>query len=311
MNPIDKETDGALFVRFLFRYRKIYLGVLVFSIVTGLIVSALMKPKYNSLGIVFPVYNNSIESVVENPVFGYDVEADRLLQVLYSEEVFDSCTVRFDLYSVFGVDPNLPESRDELKEEFESRVSFERTQYVSIVISASTTDPELSAELVNYIINLSDGIRNRIYKKNLFIVYQSLEREYNARRNNLDRLTDSVTSLRQSTNIEVLTLMNNQVVLKNNTTSAPRQQTQLERLLNNYLYEQNQVNLLAERYQRAKTQYERPTTHVFVLQLAKPSYLKRSPDFLINTLASAGICLLLITGFLLMRDKVKSIQLND
>lgn len=311
MNPIEREADGAMIIRFLYRNRKIYLGVVILAIIAALIFSAVVKPKYDAHAIVFPVQNNLIESVVENPVFGYDVEADRMLQVLYSDEVFDSCAVKFNLYSEYGFDPTLPESRDELKEAFYKRVSFSRSQYVSIIISATTDDPQMSADLVNYIISLSDGIRNRIYKKNLLIAYQSLEKEYSDRRNNLDRMTDSVTQLRSSTSAEVLTMMNNQVVLKNNDQSTSREQTALERLLNNYLYEQSQVNDLSGRYLRAKTQYERPTTQVFVLQYAQPSYKKVSPDFMKNILVTVLCSLIFLTGFILLRDKLSKITLRD
>lgn len=311
VNPIDNDADGAHVLRFLYRNRKTYLVVLVIAMILGILASMILKPLYNSFAIVFPVQNNSIESVVDNPSFGYDVEADRMLQTLYSEEVFDSCAAKFNLYHLMSVDPSLPESRDHLKQEFYNFVSFKRSQYVSIIISATTPDPQLSADLVNYIISLSDGIRNRMYKKNQYIVYQSLEKEYTGRRNNLDLMTDSVARLRGVTSVEVLTMMNNQIVLKDNNSQNPKEQTSLERLLNNYLFEQSQVNQLYERYEHAKTQYERPATQVFVLQYAKPSYLKRSPDFLMNILITVLCSLVFLTGFILLRNKLKSINFNE
>lgn len=311
MNPIDNDADGAQIIRFFYRYRKTYLLIIILALLAGVGISLLMKPKYNSFAIIFPVENNSIESVVSNPTFGYDVEADRLLQVLHSEEVLDSCAEKFDLYTVLNVDSSSPDARDQLKDKFSKQVSFSRSQYVSIVISATTTDPQLSADLVNYIISLSDGIRNRIYKNNLYIVYQSLEKEYRERQNYLDLMTDSVTRLRGSTSIEVLTMMNNQVVLKNNTSASSREQTNLERMLNNYLFEQSRINDLSERYLRAKTAYERPATQVFVLQQAKPSFKRRAPDYLANVLASLLCSLVFLTGFLLLRDKIKSVNLGD
>jgi uncharacterized protein involved in exopolysaccharide biosynthesis len=311
MKPIDNDADGAHIIRFLYRHRKLYIIVVLLGLIGGIAVSATMQPKYHSFAILFPAQNQSIESVVENPIFGYDIEADRMLQVLYSEEVLDSCAEKFDLYTVLHVDPNKLEARDELKSRFYKQVSFSRSQYVSIVISATTFDPQLSADLVNYIITLSDGIRNRLFKKNLTVVYQSLEKEYNERQNYLNLLTDSVTALRSSTNIEVLTTMNNQVVLKNNSISSAKEQTNLERMLNNYMFEQTKLNDLSERYRKAKTQLERPSTHAFVLQYAKPSYQKRSPNYITTALISMLCAVVFLTGFLLLRDKLKSINLRD
>jgi uncharacterized protein involved in exopolysaccharide biosynthesis len=311
MKPIDNDADGVQILRFIYRNRKLYLIVGGAAIVLAVLLSLMMKPQYNSSGIIFPAQNQSIESVVDNPVFGYDVEADRLLQVLYSEEVLDSCAVKFDLYYKYGVDPSSPDSRDQLKDKFYSQVTFSRSQYVSVVISATTDDAQMSADLVNYIINLSDGIRNRIYKKNLLIVYQSLEKEFTERQNYLNLITDSVTRLRSATNIEVVTTMNNQVVLKTNNTASSKEQTKLEQMINNYMYEQSRLNDLSERYRRAKTQYERPATHAFVLQYAKPSYKKRSPNYTTNVLISLLCSWIFLTGFLLIREKLKSINFRD
>lgn len=310
-NSPEKEADGTLLIRFFYRYRKIYLIVFLVSILGGLGVSLLLTPRYYSYAILFPVYNSSIESVVDAPVFGYDVEADRLLQVLYSEEVFDSCAAKFNLYQLMDVDSNTADARDELKEKFYDEVSFGRSQYVSVVISANTPDPQLSADMVNYIIRLSDGIRNRIYKNNLYIVYKALEGEYKAKRNQMDLMSDSVTALRMETSIEVLTMMSNQVVLKSNNATTSKEQTNLERLLNNYLFEQSRLNDLSERYMKAKTQYERPATQAFVLQYAKPSYKVRTPDHVINMLISVLCALVFLTGFLLMREKLMSMDLHD
>lgn len=311
MKPIDNDADGVQIIRFLYRNRKLYAIVGGAAIVLAILLTMMMKPSYNSDAIIFPAQNQSIESVVDNPAFGYDVEADRLLQVLYSEEVFDSCAAKFDLYNVYGVDPSSADARDVLKENFYSQVTFSRSQYVSVVISATTYDAKMSADLVNYIISLSDGIRNRIYKKNLLIVYQSLEKEFTERQNYLNLITDSVTALRSATNIEVITTMNSQVVLKTNDRTSSKEQTKLEQMINNYMYEQSRLNDLSERYRRAKTQYERPATHAFVLQYAKPSYKKRSPHYSTNVLILLLCSWVFLTGFLLIRDKLKSINLRD
>lgn len=311
MNPIGQDADGTQIIRFLYRNRKVYLITALIAITCGILVSLLMKPRYYSFAILFPAQNQSIESVVDNPAFGYDVEADRLLQVLYSEEVFDSCAAKFDLYDVLDVDPSELEARDQLKERFYKQVSFSRSPYVSIVISATMTDPQMSADLVNYIIALSDGVRNRLFKKNLNLVYQSLEKEYNERRAYLDLLTDSVTGLRGATNIEVLTMMSNQVVLRSNDMASAKGQTNLERTLNNYMFEQIRLNDLFERYRKAQTQLERPATHAFVLQYAKPSFKKRSPNFVTNVLVTLMCGMVFLTGYILLRDKLKGMNLRD
>jgi uncharacterized protein involved in exopolysaccharide biosynthesis len=309
--PSNPDTDGAHAIRFLFRNRITYLLVLVLAGIGGVIVSAMMTPKYFSYAIVYPAQNLSIESVVDNPVFGYDVEADRLLQIMYSEEILDSCAQKFDLYTKMDLDPNDLESREILKGKFYEEVSFSRSQYVSIVVSATTPDPQLSADIANYIVSLTDGIRSRIYKENLQIVYKSLEKEYQEKLGYVNLLSDSVTALRAQTSVEVLALMNNQIVLKSNNPEASKEQTNLERLINNYMFEQTRVNALAERYNKAKTQYERPSTKVFVVQYAKPTFKQRVPDYPSNVLITILCSLACTTGLLLLSERLKSLNLRD
>ncbi|MCK6638632.1 MAG: hypothetical protein L6Q81_01010 [Bacteroidia bacterium] len=303
------DDDGTQVIRFIHRNRKFYLFGSIAAIVAGLVLTLLITPKYMSYGVFFPVYNNSIESVVDNPVFGYDVEADRMIQILYAEEVIDSCNAKFKLYERFGIDPNEPEARDLLKKEFLETVNFSRSPYVSIIVSATTPDPQFSSDLVNYILSLCDGMRNRIYKKNIELAYVNLKREYQTKKEYLDELTDSVANLRSQTNVEVVSMINNQVVLKSSGGGNSRIQTELERVINSYLYETKRLNDIAERLDKAKTQFDRPTTKIFVLQQAKPSYYKASPSLIVNLSVSLACGLLFITGFRLLREKLNGVKL--
>lgn len=303
------DDDGTQVIRFIHRNRKFYLFGSIAAIVAGLVLTLLITPKYMSYGVFFPVYNNSIESVVDNPVFGYDVEADRMIQILYAEEVIDSCNAKFKLYERFGIDPNEPEARDLLKKEFLETVNFSRSPYVSIIVSATTPDPQFSSDLVNYILSLCDGMRNRIYKKNIELAYINLKREYQTKKEYLDELTDSVANLRSQTNVEVVSMINNQVVLKSSGGGNSRIQTELERVINSYLYETKRLNDIAERLDKAKTQFDRPTTKIFVLQQAKPSYYKASPSLIVNLSVSLACGLLFITGFRLLREKLNGVKL--
>lgn len=303
------DDDGTQVIRFIHRNRKFYLFGSAIALVVGAILTLLMTPKYMSFGVFFPVYNNSIESVVDNPVFGYDVEADRMIQILYAEEVIDSCNAKFHLYNRFEIDSTEADARDLLKKEFMETVNFSRSPYVSIIVSATTPDPQFSSDIVNYILSLCDGMRNRIYKKNIELAYLNLKREYQTKKEYLDDITDSVADLRALTSVEVVSMINNQVVLKSTGSGNSKVQTELERVINSYLYETKRLNDIAERLDKAKTQYDRPTTKIFILQQAKPSFYKTSPNLLVNLSVSLGCGLLFITGYRLLREKLNNVKL--
>jgi hypothetical protein len=57
-------------------------------------------------------------------MFGYDVEADRILQLLQSQEIQDSINAKFDLVSYYELDTLDERWRDELRKEFFANINF-------------------------------------------------------------------------------------------------------------------------------------------------------------------------------------------
>lgn len=296
----DEKADSQELIRFLFGKWKQIALVCFIALLGTAVVTFFLDKKYVSYGIIFPSNNNSVESVIDNPTVGYDVEADRLLQMLLSDAVFDSVTRRFDLVHYYEIDTADNDWRDKLHEEYSEDVSFTRSQYMSIIITARTSSPQLSADIVNYIIDRCDGLRNRIFKQNLYTAFKSIEKEFVEKKLYVDTLEKQIASLRSQTNAELVIMPNGQyVVLSNNTPDKSDINTRLERNMNLYVYEQHRLNDISGRYDKAKAQYERPVTLVFVLDRAVPSYHKVSPSYTVN-LAMAGITSLIFTIFYLM-----------
>jgi uncharacterized protein involved in exopolysaccharide biosynthesis len=305
-------AEGIRFLRFIYRKRKpvlyCFLGALL---VTGIVTARLPK-RYSSSAIIFPAYNNNLESVIDNPVFGNDVEADRVLQLLESDEVRDSVVEKFHLEKYYGIDKSAPDWNDRLRQKFIHDVNFERTQYMSIIIKAETQEPELSAGIAEYIIHLVDEVRSRIFKKNELTAFQQVEKEYTAKKQKVDSLKSKIASLRGNSNSDLVALINMQGNVQNIAGDLKKGiSTELERSLNQYIFEQSSLNEVTLRYEKAKSHYESPITQVYVVDHAKVSYKKVAPSFLIN-LALAGFCSLVFSiSFLLVYEKFSLISSPD
>src|SRR4051812_26625425 len=102
----NEKADSLELFGFLFRKRKIIIGAVLSAMVLAIIGTFMIPKKYASYGIVFPVSNNNVESVIDSPTFGYDVEADRMLQLLESDELRDSVTQKFDLLTYYKINRN-------------------------------------------------------------------------------------------------------------------------------------------------------------------------------------------------------------
>lgn len=216
------ESDGVKLIQFFINHRRILLFALVISIVASVVVTLVMKSKYESSGIIFPTPTNSPDKILAEPQFGYEVDADWLMQVLKSEIVRDSLNKTFNLTEYFDLDVNKHGWMDDLRKKYEDMMSFERTRYMSIEIKAKTKDPELSANIVNFIIDNIDPIREHIFKAN---TYQSLihfENTYFDKIEFINQLTDSIYTLREQNTNTSLDLLYNQIKNKQNEVNSWR-----------------------------------------------------------------------------------------
>jgi uncharacterized protein involved in exopolysaccharide biosynthesis len=193
MNTI---SEGAQFLRFLYRWRLLLLLALVVSIIATFVVTLLMPSKYESTGIIFPTPTNSPEKILSEPQFGYEVDADWLMQVLKSDIVMDTLVETFDLVQYYGIDTTDLKWRHELDRAYEKTMSFQRSRYMSIEITARTEDPELSAALVNTVIDRIDGIREDIFKENTRQTVLHYERAFFDKMDLISRMVDSLYALR-------------------------------------------------------------------------------------------------------------------
>lgn len=306
---VTEPMESIDFLRFIYSKRKPILFTVLGALALATIVTMLLPKRYSSSAIIFPVYNNNVESVIENPVFGYDVEADRLLQLLESDEVRDSVVAKFTLMNYYEIDNASLDKGDQLRQKFLNDVEFERTPYMSIVIKVETKKPDLSAEIANYIVHLANGVRGRIFKQNELAAYQQAEKELVAKQAIVDSLKKRINLLRGETHSDLVALVNMQGFVQTlggqgNTGTN----TELERLLNQYIFEQSRLNEIAGRYERAKAHYESPITQVYVVDRARVSYKKVSPSLLLN-LVIAGFCSLIFAiTFLMFYEKLRLIR---
>jgi len=228
------DSDGIKLIQFFIRNKKILLFALIISVVASVIVTLVIKPLYESTGIIFPTPTNSPDKILAEPQFGYEVDADWLMQVLKSEIVRDSINKTFDLVKYFDLNTDRPDWTDHLRKEYEDMISFERTRYMSIEISAKTRDPELSADIVNFVIDNIDPIREKIFKANTYQTLLHFEHIFFEKNEYINRLIDSIYNLRENNTNESLDLLYNQIKKKQKDITGWREE--LSEIRNKYKF---------------------------------------------------------------------------
>src|SRR5690606_5354954 len=128
----EQLADTAAFWNFL---RKHFKTLLLYGAIGGLgaLVITLFIPKeYKSYGIVYPPSSTSIENSIDYPNFGYDVEADRLMQIIESREIREEVIEKFDLVNHFEISKDSPTWHDNLMKKYYKNIKVERTVSMAV-----------------------------------------------------------------------------------------------------------------------------------------------------------------------------------
>lgn len=304
----EQQENNDLFrvIKFIIQHYKFYIKAIALSILLTVAITFLIPKQYKSSGIIFPTYSNSLEETYNNPMFGYDVEADRVLQILQSQEIQDSITRKFDLATYFELDTTDERWRDELRKEISSSVFFAKTPFMSIEISAKTKSPQLSSDIVNTIIGLIDPIRNRILKQNIIVAHHSIKNEYEAQKNSLDSLVSLIKNMRDEYGNPAISLLANQEF--NFDSKRTGNNTLLEEKIDKYLLQKVIYNDIKIKYERVKTQLGRPLPGIYVINYAVKSSKKVSPSFLINIAITTILSIILVSTVLVLKIKLKGLD---
>jgi len=306
MKEKKEKNDLLQIIKFIVLNYKFYLKSIAISFTLTVIISFIIPKQYKSTGIIFPTYSNSLEDTYNNPMFGYDVEADRLLQILQSQEIQDSISRKFDLVSYFEIDTTDEKWKDELQKEILTSVFFAKTPFMSIEISAKTKDPLLSSNIVNAIIGLVDPIRNRILKQNIIIAHQSISKEFENQKNILDSLVNSIKIMRDEYGNPSISLLSNHEF--NFDSKKTGNNTLLEEKIDKYILQKVIYNELKIKYERVKTQLERPLPSIYVINQGVISRKKVSPLLLVNVSITTILTIIVVSIVLVLKLKLKTLN---
>jgi len=287
----NKEANLNLF-QYLYDKRKQFIIVTILAIVLAVITVFLTPKKYASTGIVYAVPSNSYDRTIDNPGFGDEDDADQLVQLFKSNSVKEKLNKQFDLVSYYELDTNDLKWRYLLYKNMDGDISFNRTRYASVEISAETKSPELSANMVNYIIDLIDSERKTVYSTNVDNIVAHYQSEYNLKNTEVGKVLDTLYSIAGNGSGS-----NNRLFANRNKFMDERQRNahvlpadeaikrikgsnqtmEVELLINQYYFLQGRLNFIKEKLDRAELKQKMPVNSVYTVSKAQANYKKTSP----------------------------------
>jgi capsular polysaccharide biosynthesis protein len=307
ISDTEQTGDTIQLVKFLKKNLKMLFFYAVAGGALAFVLTFFMPKLYKSTGVVYPPSNPSIENSIDNPNFGFDIEADRLIQIFQSNALRDSVTQKFDLLSYYEIKKEDPEYFDKYIKKYKNDITFERSSSMSILISARTKDPELSANIVNYIIGVIDNIRENIYKQNIRMTWEHAEAEYNEQKSKTDSLQKLIMAGLSANNLNSLLLLasNSQISIDLEKLNAS-EKNKIDPKLGGEIFAFKNAN---ERFKESESRLIKlkkilttPVPKLFVIDRAKAHYQKVSPSFLTNILIGSFFALFTIVSILLFKS---------
>ncbi len=183
INKYEFDSSNVFF--FFIRWWK-HLAIVGFiGLLAGVIFSApvFITPMFESRATMFPAMPSSVSKSVimawsDFGTFGEKEESERILEILKSANLRDRVTERFNLMSHYEIPADSKYPKTYLTAEYRSNFKYSRTQYGAIEVRVRDKDPELAAEMANYVAAMVDTVMNDIRYKRLKLAHDVAEKEF-------------------------------------------------------------------------------------------------------------------------------------
>jgi len=320
------DTSNLLF--FLLRYRTLLIGASLAAAVLSAIASFMIQEKFLSTVILFPANTSSIskslmteDAGAKNDInaFGEEEQAEQVLQILNSDEIRGKLVAKYNLMEHYEIDQDDQYKLTALIKEWESNVSYKRTEFMSVRIDVLDTDPNMAALIANDIAAELDSAKNRMQQERAQGGLKIIEEEYFDMLAFMKTMDDSLTTIRKAGVIEyemqseMFAQEYYKLLAKGGNNSAALKKMAEEKevlaqygsaylsLTENLEFNREQLALLRAKWEQTKVDANQNLTHKFVVNRAYASEKKAYPIrwliVVVSTLSTFMLTILIIIGF--------------
>jgi len=212
---MEKKSTSKVFVnnafdliRFAWDKKWILILLSFVAFVAAVIISLSITPRFKSGVVLFPAASVSLsKSLVETSSistdnrdvlsFGEDEEAERMLQILHSNQIKDHIVRKFDLMNHYEIDMNKPYPYTKLENKYKGNIKFRRTEFMSIEINVLDEDPQMAADMANEIAAYIDSAIHIMQKERAIEAFNTVEKEFFNAEKEIRLISDSLQKIRQ------------------------------------------------------------------------------------------------------------------
>jgi len=166
-----KDFQSFDLIEVIWKWKWHLLAVFGLAAIISAVVSLTMKEEYLSSVTIYPAKSNTVTfSKIFNQdqsstQFGDEDEAEQAIQILGSAEIRTRIIEKYNLDSVYDVNPESSTRLSDLYEKYNSHVSAERTRFGSVLIKVFDVEPSRARDMANDLSMLLDTVKNRMIRE--------------------------------------------------------------------------------------------------------------------------------------------------
>ena len=177
----EYSSSAIHYIKLLMTWKKQFIVITLLAIGASALFSSawFIKPRYKSKATVYPA---NVEPYSEEST------TEQVLQVFQSNEIRNAVIQKFNLAKHYGVDTTGKEAQANLIGTYQFFVSISKTQFESIEIEVTDTDPQLACDMVNEIVLQLDKKVTSMHNLKSLEVKQMIEMQMKNKERQLDSM---------------------------------------------------------------------------------------------------------------------------
>ena len=203
MQSTSTETNTTnILVVILKNRKKLFLIGLVAALISS-VVSFLIKEKYKSVVVMFATQQHSfgeqmLEDLKKEDVLAYGEEedAERLMQIINSDQIKSKIIDRFDLWTVYNIAKTDPGAHTLIGKEYNNNVSASLTKFGGIEVEVLDESPKRAMEMANAIAAYTDTVSNKMRSERARDAFAYADATLKEQEYRLRLMEDSINVLR-------------------------------------------------------------------------------------------------------------------
>ncbi|MFM7727047.1 MAG: Wzz/FepE/Etk N-terminal domain-containing protein, partial [Flavobacteriales bacterium] len=152
----------------LYSWRKPILIVSIAAAVVSSVISLVLKERYKSTVVLYAEQQHSfgaqlLEDVQKEDLltFGEEEDAERLLQIINSDQVRNKIIDKYQLWDVYEIKREQRGANTLIAKEYQDNVSAQLTKFGSVEVAVLDEKPERARDMANDIALYADSVANR------------------------------------------------------------------------------------------------------------------------------------------------------